>query len=81
MYRELGSGYKCLVVACLRCGASGGDGGWFCPACDAPLGDCPSCGEPVSAGDRFCGACGRLRCQPLLDGAADLTAVQLRERT
>src|SRR5580704_19278706 len=51
-------GYKCLVVTCLRCGASRGDSDRFCADCGAPLGRCPSCGEPASQGHRFCPLCG-----------------------
>jgi hypothetical protein len=36
------------VVTCPRCGASRGDSDRFCADCGAPLGRCPSCGEPTS---------------------------------
>jgi hypothetical protein len=43
---------------CPRCGSAAS--GAFCSQCGLPLGDrpCPSCGNTLSAGDRFCNACG-----------------------
>ena len=40
-------GYNCLVERCARCGASLGAGHRFCADCGAPVGGCPSCGEPA----------------------------------
>jgi class 3 adenylate cyclase/tetratricopeptide (TPR) repeat protein len=30
----------------------------FCGECGAPVGGCPSCGEPITPGKKFCHACG-----------------------
>src|SRR6202050_1598767 len=35
-----------------------GEGDRFCGDCGAPAGGCPSCGEPLTPGKRFCRACG-----------------------
>ena len=54
-----------------------GDGDRFCEDCGAPLGRCPSCGEPVTPGETAIAEARdiatRLRCQPRLDRAANLT--------
>ena len=34
-----------------------GEGDRFCGDCGAPVGACPSCGEPLTPGKRFCRAC------------------------
>jgi hypothetical protein len=57
MYRGLAGGYKCLVDRCVQCGASLGEGHRFRRNCGAAAGGCPSCGEPVIAGSRFCHEC------------------------
>src|SRR3984957_789184 len=35
-----------------------GEGDRFCGDCGAAVGACPSCGEPLTPGKRFCRACG-----------------------
>src|SRR5580693_6567335 len=35
-----------------------GEGDRFCGDCGALAGGCPSCGEPLTPGKRFCRACG-----------------------
>src|SRR5215469_6699238 len=35
-----------------------GEGDRFCGDCGAAVGVCPSCGEPLTPGKRFCRACG-----------------------
>src|SRR5262249_42884468 len=41
-----------------------GDSDRFCADCGAPLGRCPSCGEPTSQGHRFCPVCGQALAAP-----------------
>jgi hypothetical protein len=60
-----------------------GDGDRFCEDCGAPLGRCPSCGEPVMLGrsfSRFSGCRRPLAREQLLDGALDVRPVELRVR-
>src|SRR5690349_17573415 len=69
-------------MKCLRCTAENPEDARFCEECGARFElACPSCGQPVTPGKKFCRSCGAaIASQPTASSPSSYTPKHLAER-